>query len=218
MTIAGIIGREQNQATAANLINNMLISYNKKTSIVSLRNLIELGRNKMKNYIQEVKKNGTEILILKIDINDINSEVSNYLQQDLKFNIILYIDVSPAYKKQIESLLPLLVENGIIIVNEDYIDDLVSLKELGFGTVTYGFNSKASITTSSIDDTIFGKEFMLYQQKTVRSINGNTISPQEYRIDVGKEIDVYGALGAVAFAIASGVELNVPPGTNFHKN
>ena len=190
MTIAGIIGREENQAAAANLINTILVSHNKKTSIVSLRNLIELGRSKMKNYIYEIKKNGTEILILKIDVSDINSEVLNYLQPDLKFGIILYIDMSPAYKKQIENLLPLLEENGIIIVNEDYINDLVSLKELGFGTVTYGFNSKASITTSSIDDTILGKGFMLYQQKTVKSINGNTIVPQEYRIDVGKEVDI----------------------------
>ncbi|NLC68389.1 MAG: hypothetical protein GX754_06315, partial [Clostridiaceae bacterium] len=218
---AGIIGQEQNQAVAANLINNMLVSHNKKTSVASLRSLIELGRDKMKSYIHEIRKNGTEILILKIDVNVINGEISGLLQQDLRFNIILYIDVSPAYKKQIESLLSLLEENGIIIVNEDYIDNLDSLlflKELGLDTVTFGFNSRASITTSSIDDTSSGKKYMLYQQKTVKSINGHTISPQEYRIDTGKEVDAYGALGAVAFAIASGVELNAHPGVNSHKN
>jgi len=215
MMIAGLIGREEYETQAANLINIILASHDKKTSIINCKSLFELGNDKIKKYINEIRNNGTDILILKIDINNINFGIFDFFQLD----IILYIlhdykeEILSQYKQQIKKMLSLLNEKGIVIINEDFKGNplfLNDLKNLKFDTVTYGFNSKANITTSSVGDTMFDKGFMFYQQKTVKAINGKVITPQEYRINVGEEkVDIYGALGAVAFAIASGIELNL---------
>ncbi len=215
MMIAGLISLEGCETQVANLINIILASNKKKTSIMNCKNLIELGTDKIKKYLREIRNNGTNILILKIDINNINYEIFDYLQ----FDIILYImhnhkeDILPKYKPQMKKLLSLLGEKGIVIINEDFMEShlfLKDLKDFNFDTVTYGFNSKANITTSSIGDKMFDKGFMLYQQKAVKALNGKIISPQEYRIDAGEEnSDIYGALGAVAFAVACGIELNL---------
>ncbi|HHY23235.1 MAG TPA: glutamate ligase [Clostridiaceae bacterium] len=215
MMITGLISLEEYETQAANLINIILAAYNKKISIINCKNLIELGTDKIKKYLYEIKNNGTDILILKIDINDIDYEIFNYLQLD----IILYTmhnyrgEILSKYKTQMKKLLSLLNEKGVLIINEDFMEAHLFLEEFkgfNFDTVTYGFNSKSNITTSSIGDTMFDKGFMLYQQKTVKALNGKTISPQEYRIDAGKDkTDIYGALGAVAFAVACGIELNL---------
>lgn len=214
MMITGLISLEEYETQAANLINIILASYNKKTSIINCKNLIELGTDKIRKYLHEIRNNGTDILILKIGINDIDSEIFAHLQ----LNIILYAMYNykgenlSKYKTQIKKLLSILDKKGIVIINEDFMGSYLFLKELKdfkYDTVTYGFNSKANITTSSIGDTVFDKGFMLYQQKTVKALNGNVIGPQEYRIDAGKEkADIYGALGAVAFVVACGIELN----------
>lgn len=212
MLIAGLIDRNESLAQTANLINVILTSLKHKTSIVNSKNLAEWGYSKVKNYINELEKNGTSILILKIDVNDINFNIFKYFQ----FDIILYAlhnneNDSEQEKERkrdiIKEIRSALNDNGIMIINDDFIDSTILLDNLKIDPVTYGFNSKASITTSSIDDTMFEKGFMFYQRKPIKSVKGKIIGPQEYRIDVGeKEIDVYGILGAVAFAVASGVE------------
>lgn len=224
MMIAGLISLEGFETQVVSQINTIMTSKKKKISIIDCKCLIELDADKIKKYLREIKNNGTEILIIKINTNNENYEICKYLQ----FDVILYAgqnrnlqsiefensdEFIAQFSMQAKKLLSFLKEKGIVIINEDFVEPnlfLNDFKNSNLGTITYGFNSKANITTSSIGDRMFDKDFMLYQQKTVKGANGKTISPQEYRIGTGEEkLDIYGALGAVAFAVACGIELNI---------
>jgi hypothetical protein len=216
MVIAGLIGFKENGKQDTNLFNILPVAHNKKTSIINSISLIEMGATKAEKYFQEIRNNGTDILILKININDIYCEAFDYLRLD----IILYS--SRCYKDmfllthstKIKKLLTLLNEKGILIINEDFFEKHHFPKEVEyakFDTVTYGFNSKSNITTSSVGDMLLKKGLVLYQQKPINALNGKRINPQEYRFEMKKEnTDIYEALSAVAFAVACGIELNVP--------
>ncbi|HOJ10641.1 MAG TPA: Mur ligase family protein [Clostridiales bacterium] len=215
MIIAGLAGYGSYQVQTADLIYTILNSYDKKTSFLDCKSLEEFSTSKLKAYINEIGKNGTDYLILKIDLSDFDPELFEYLQEYLQFDIILYnnetdkfldFDAS-AYMESIEKLMPFLSEKGIVIINEDFKEAWLPVDNFEYQIVTYGFNLKAGVTTSSISDTLFGSELMFYQQQTIRTINGKIITPQEYRVYIEKKImDIYIILGAVTFAIVSGVD------------
>ena len=68
-------------------------------------------------------------------------------------------EILSKYKTQMKKLLSLLNEKGVLIINEDFMEAhlLEEFKGFNFDTVTYGFNSKSNITTSSIGDIMFDK-------------------------------------------------------------
>jgi len=210
---AAIIGHGDNTNTA-NLINSILSSTGKRISIIDSKSLIELDSQLFKNYIGELEKNGTDILILKINIKEVEKEAIDYLH----FDIILYSDRADDLKETdvkknaeiMRTALSLLDEKGIAIVNFDDSELMEQLQGLKNYVVTYGFNSKASITTSSIGDTLFKDSFICCQQKVIPAKNGLLIEPQEYIINLAAgEIDAYNVLAAATFAIVNGVDLNM---------
>jgi UDP-N-acetylmuramate-alanine ligase len=103
----------------------------------------------------------------------------------------------------------LLDEKGTAIVNVDESELIQFLQGMKHYIVTFGFNSKASITTSSIGDFLFKDNFMCCLQRTISTRNGMLIEPQEYkiRLETG-ELNTYDVLAAATFAIVNGVDLN----------
>ncbi|HEX3028401.1 MAG TPA: glutamate ligase, partial [Clostridia bacterium] len=76
--------------------------------------------------------------------------------------------------------------------------------------ITYGFNSKASLTTSSIGDSVFKDEFLCCLQRSIPTNNGMLVEPQEFRLNVQPEyMDPYSVLAAAAFAVVNGIDLNL---------
>lgn len=212
MLIAGIIGHEGKSKTA-NLINSFFSSTGKRVSIIDTKSLVELGNYRIKSYISELGKNNVDILILKIDLMDIEKETFN----NIHFDIMIYIDKaddlketeSEHYNNLMRKNFSLLDEKGIAIVNIDDDSLLQVLHGLKNNTVTYGFNSKASITTSSIGDIVSKENFMCCLQRTISTKSGLLVEPQEYSIKIETSgMNSYNVLAAATFAIVNGVDLN----------
>lgn len=210
--IAGIIGQSNKESTA-NLINSIFSASKKRFSIVDSKTLINLDVKRFKAYLSELLKNNTDILILKINIFDIDKEIFNYI----KFDIIIFTDkaddfstnISDVYKEAMRKAFSLLDDKGVAIVNADDTELTNFLNGIKHYIITYGFNLKASITTSSVGDMVDKTDIMCCLQRTVFARNGNVIEPQEFIIKTKSEIyDPYNVLAAATFALVNGVDLN----------
>ena len=212
MLIAGIAGSEGNLQTA-NLINNILSSTGKKISVIDSKNLIGVNINRIKAYVSEVEKNNTDVLLLKININDVEKFFSN----DIHFDVMIYPgnlkdmpgDGNSEISEGMEKVFLLLADKGTAIVNVDDSELIKMLQGMKHNVVTYGFNTKASVTTSSIGDVLFKDGFICCLQETISARNGVLMEPQEYKLKLDSgELDTHDVLAAASFAIVNGVDLN----------
>ncbi len=214
MLIAGIAGNEGNVKTAS-LINSILVSKGKKVSIIDSASLQGLDAKRIRAYINELRKINVDVLILKITLSDIEK----CFYDDIKFDIVIYTDKAEKYYDADNNdttagngysrSFSFLGESGIAIVNVDD-NELISLlqgKKQKF--VTYGFNTKASITTSSIGDALYKDGFICCLQRTISDYHGRAIEPQEYKLKLDTDnMDAHSVLAAASFAIVNGIDLN----------
>jgi UDP-N-acetylmuramyl tripeptide synthase len=199
MLIAGIIGSEGKLQTA-NLINSFLTSTGKRISIVDTKNLLGYDYKRIKAYLHELDKNNTDILLLKMNMEDTDLFLSN----DMHFDIMIYTD-----KVEDIPVFSLMADKGVAIVNVDDSDLISLLQGMKHHFVTYGFSTKASITTSSIGDPLFTDGFICCLQRTISARNGAVIEPQEYKLNLeSNEFDIHNVLAAASFAIVNGIDLN----------
>ena len=77
-----------------------------------------------------------------------------------------------------------------LIVNSDIPRNLEILKDLDVTLITYGFNSKATLTTSSIED----NRVMLCLQRNLENIYGEEIESQEMKIETKKNGNSYAVM------------------------
>ncbi len=212
MLIAGIISQSNKESTA-NLINSIFSASKKRFSIVDSKSIANLDVKRFKAYLSELLNNNTDILILKVNIFDLYKEIFSYL----KFDIIIFTDkaddfkerISDAYKESMRRAFSLLDEKGIAIVNADDNELTNFLNGIKHYIITYGFNLKASITTSSVGDLVDKSDIMCCLQRTVFARNGSVIEPQEFIIKTQPEMyDPYNVLAAATFALVNGVDLN----------
>lgn len=214
MLVAGVVGREGRIQTAS-LINSILSSRGIKVSVIDSGNLAGLDYQRARGYLHELERNNVDMLVIKINISDVDKEFFD----NLHFDIMIYTDKADDLNEinianhayLMRKAFSLLDEKGIVIVNMDDGDIIQFLQGLKNYIVTYGFNPKASITASSIGDTVFKEGIICCQQRTISTKNGILIEPQEYKINMeSKEFDTNNILAAVTFAIVNGVDLNLP--------
>lgn len=212
MLTAGVAGSEGKLQTA-NLINSILTSTGKKISVVDSKNLLGFDKRRIKAYVTELEKNNTDILLLKLDIND----VEKFLMNDMHFDIMIFTSKSdetnenekPDTVLSMEKALYLLADKGIVIVNVDDSGLIKLFQNLKHPVVTYGFNTRASVTTSSIGDSLDKDGFICCLQKTISANNGALMEPQEYKLKLDSDdIDSHNVLAAASFAIVNGIDLN----------
>jgi UDP-N-acetylmuramyl tripeptide synthase len=212
MIFAGIAGDEGKIETAC-LINSIFSSCGRKISVVDSKNLTALDRIRFKSFITELEKNKVDILIMKLGISDI----AGFLNKDIHFDIMIFTgklkdineNMGEDYSAMLERAYQLLDEKGIAIVNVDDNQLVDILRGMKHHILTYGFNSKASITTSSIGDSVFKDGFICCLQRTISARNGIVFEPQEYklRIDSGEQ-EIHNVLAAASFALVNGIDLN----------
>lgn len=212
MLIAGIIGSEGKVQTAS-LINSILASIGKKVSVIDSSSLLGLDGRRIRAYVCELEKNDIDLLLLKTGISDIDK----FISFEMQFDIAIYtdkaedIDESDKNKnsEKMERAFSLMAEKGVAIVNVDDSDLIRLLQGMKHRFVTYGFNSKASITTSSIGDTVFKDGFICCLQRSISTHNGKVIEPQEYKLKLeANEFDSHNVLAAASFAIINDIDLN----------
>ncbi len=216
MLIAGIIGSE-GQLQTARLINSILASKGIKVSIIDSASLFTLDSSRIRAYISELDRNNIDLLLLKMGISDIDK----FLMDEVQFDIVIYTDKEEditesekkRYSEQMRKVFSLMVDKGVAIVNVDDNDLINLLQGMKHHFVTYGFNKKASITTSSIGDTVSKENFICCLQRTIETRNGTVIEPQEYKLKLEEnEFDSHNVLAAASFAIINGIDLNLTGG------
>lgn len=80
--------------------------------------------------------------------------------------------------KNIELLKKILVNTKYLVVNSDLKNNLKLLDELQLTVITYGFNSKATITISSVVD----DKILVCLQRNIVNNEGRTIEAQEFEM------------------------------------
>ena len=87
--------------------------------------------------------------------------------------------------KNTELLKKILEKANYVIVNSDIEDNLKLLENIKATILTYGFNSKATITTSSIQD----EKIMICIQRAFKNAKEKKIEPQEIETEIIKNVE-----------------------------
>lgn len=95
--------------------------------------------------------------------------------------------------KSVELLKKLLKNTKYLIVNSDIISNLNILDNLQITVITYGFNSKATITASSVDE----EEVLVCIQRNIVNNQGKSIEPQEIKMKIEKDVNCAMAISAI---------------------
>ena len=115
---------------------------------------------------------------LVLDINEKNIENI----KNVKFETII-IDRK---FKNIEKLKKILAEAIYVVINTDIIKNLNILENLELTVITYGFNSKATITASSVTE----ESSLICLQRTIENIHSQKIEMQEIKIEDINDINL----------------------------
>ena len=117
------------------------------------------------------EKNISNVKNIKFDILVINQKIENI--QDLRKN---------------------LENTKYLIINTDIENDFSKIGKCNLTIITYGFNAKATITVSSVDeDTVF-----ICIQRNIRIKNGKCIEPQEIQANIEQPCDIYSLLQIIS--------------------
>lgn len=94
--------------------------------------------------------------------------------------------------KNLEMLKKVLTDAKYVVINTDTISNLNILEDLELTVITYGFNSKATITASSVTE----ESSLICLQRTIESIYSQKIEMQE--IKIGEVQDISASMAIVA--------------------
>lgn len=128
--------------------------------IVENKNEIQIKRilENSLNY-----KKHTVIIVNKKNIENI---------RNIKFETVLIIDLEESMEKKVSLILG---GTKYLIINSDIkSENLEFINNLKLNIITFGFNQKATITASSVED-----DLMLCLQRKIIDISENIIEPQE---------------------------------------
>ena len=101
--------------------------------------------------------------------------------KNIKFETII---IAREFKKQ--EILKKLLENATyLIIDTDIENNLNLIENLNTEVITYGFNSKATITASSVGE----EEMMLCIQRTFKDKNSKYIEPQEMKLAINENVN-----------------------------
>lgn len=98
--------------------------------------------------------------------------------KNIKFETII---IARKFDK-IEYLKKLLENSTYLIINSDIESNLNLLENIKATVITYGFNSKATITASSVEE----EEMLLCIQRTLKDKNGEDIEVQEVKLPINE--------------------------------
>jgi len=115
-----------------------------------------------------------------------------------------------------------LEDSGVIVANGDDFSIRPYLIGRPAHLITYGFNQKASLTTSSVaqnDMEIKDQQKIQFCiQRSFSTLSGKTLEQQEFSLEIGNGIkNIYSVLGAIAAALLDDVYTNIPNGENIYR-
>lgn len=109
--------------------------------------------------------------------------------KNIKFETVI---ITREFKK-VELLKKILQNCTYVIINSDIQNNLSLLENINATIVTYGFNSKATITASSVNE----EEIMICVQRTLESKNKEKIEPQEIKMEIYENANCTMAIASI---------------------
>ena len=145
-------------------------------------------------FIGVIAESKNEMQIKKIISKNLNSENKEHTVitinsksidniKNIRFETILVISLEELSKKY--SAINEILKNGKYLVINSDIDEnnLEFINNTKVNAITFGFNQKATITASSVEDNL-----MLCIQRKIIDVNRNILEPQEIEIKNNNEI------------------------------
>ena len=121
------------------------------------------------NRLNSKNKEHTVITINDKSINNI---------KNIRFETILVMDLNKV--KQEETILNEIFEKSkYIAINADMNETLEILNNMKLNIITFGFNSKSTITASSVEE-----NFIICLQRKIINVNQKIIEPQEIEVKI----------------------------------
>lgn len=130
---------------------------------------------KNENYIKQILienlKNKT-VIVLKED------SIGNF--KNIKFETIIIMSNDRKTLLNEKNIIKGIIESAkYLVVNADEEINLNLLQETNVKVITYGFNSKSTVTASSVKE----DSILLCVQRNIQNLEGNNIELQEFNIN-----------------------------------
>lgn len=126
-----------------------------------------------KRILEKLKLNESSVLFIK------EKSIENI--KNIQFETII---LAREFKR-VEMLKKLLEKATYLIINSDLENNLNLIEKLKATVVTYGFNTKATITASSVSE----DEMMLCIQRNFQNKNKKKIEPQEIKVPICENVN-----------------------------
>lgn len=151
-----------------------------------------IGIVSTKNNFARIRKYIESNLDIKYNLIYINSENIENIK-NVVFETVVILNVEEIYTK-VEELKTVLNKTKYIIINSDLKENLQVLQDLDLNVITFGFNNKATITASSIQE----ENALICVQRSILAKNKVEIEPQEIKININNENKMYELMGTIA--------------------
>lgn len=130
------------------------------------------------------KKQNSVIIINEKSIENI---------QNVQFETVLISSNNEKVLSQKEAIKKILNNVKYLIINADIKTNFEILNNMNLNVITYGFNSKSTVTASSVEEDI-----LVCIQRKISNINNNVVDEQEVKISKNNEKIAIEILMAVA--------------------
>lgn len=131
--------------------------------------------------VKELLKSFKEEQVIFITDNNIKN------MKNIRFETI----VMDAKLKHIESLKVILSNTKYLILNVDIVLKPDTFDALNLTVISYGFQSKATFTISSVSDS----NIIICLQRIMKTINKKRYEPQEFEVESDEGIDIHAIIG-----------------------
>lgn len=140
-----------------------------------------------------IKFLNNEVYEKKVEFIELNAKtIENF--KNVKFDVILISNLKNVTEKSVFK--KVILNSSISAINTDVKENLELLESVKGTVITYGFNPKATITVSSVND----ENISICIQRGIYNIDGKKIEPIEYveKIDNAKNIEIADIIGVKA--------------------
>lgn len=126
-----------------------------------------------REIVEKLKLRESSVLFIK------EKSIENI--KNIKFETII---IDRKFKKM-EMLKKMLSNTNYLVINTDRIKNIEIFKEYNLKIYTFGFNSKALVTASSVTE----DGVLICVGKEIEKIDGGTVEPQEIKVNTDEEAE-----------------------------
>ena len=116
---------------------------------------------------------------------------------NIKFSIIL---IGKKMSKNNTEFKAIIEKSDYLIFNTDIKENMELLENLTLNLITYGFNSKATIKTYSVEE----QKMLICLQRGIKNLQGGIIEPQEIEIQTNQEVNSYALMEFISLKVLLG--------------